>query len=1569
MKTKLLLFFILFYGIGYSQIYVDINATGNNDGTSWANAYTNLNTALSNNPAETFWVASGNYIPGNLNTSTFSISLDQKIYGGFNGTETIFTQRDVITNETIISGDIDGNDAVIFNPLDPNKADNSFRVITIVGANVIIDGFTITNGKATFSTGGYEEGPAIYKAAAGNLEINNCKITNHIASRAGVIRAIDTSGDILVKNSVFSDNETVFATIFYGRNGFMGSLNTKFEGCLFYNNVSTTNTGGSLFWARQDVQGNQTLEIINSTLTNNTITNGSTVITCTNTATVVNVYNSIFWNNVGANNSNVNALQTNAVGESKNNISNNGFIGNSNTANNLTADPFFINPSNNNYSILGSSPAVNNGDNIYVTNTTDLSGAQRIINTTVDIGAYEITPDPCDPFAFSTPLVAINSFQLEWQTNPVATSWDVAYHESSQPFSSAIQITGLTVTNATISNIMANTQYQTYVRSVCNGVTGNWILATITTTQVAPIYVAKDATGTNDGTSWANAYTDLANALALNPSNSFWVKTGSYNPGSNLTDSFLLSQDQHIYGGFVGTETSLSQRNTSLNQTVLTGDVNSNDVMPVVFGDASLSDNNYQVIKVGGTNIIIDGFTITGGNANGNGGSDNAGSAVLVTSATTVHIVDCKVINNTGTGGGVIKAIDVNGNVNIAVARTTFDSNIYTNTPIYYGRAANGRLLEITFESCLITNNESKTTVSGSHGALFWTRQDVGGTQIITFTNSTITDNTINNGSSVVATILNNGGNLSTNMYNSIVWNNVNSSNTPLNAIETVGAVIIRNSLSNNNFPGHSNKQNTLSSDPLFTDSNIDNYTLLVTSPALNAGDSQFINVQTDLEGNNRISGTSVDIGAYEIDDNSVVVPFVDANFKAALVGDSTVNLNGDTEIQVSEAQVYSGVISVPNQSITSLGGIEFFPGITSVNASNNSLTDVDLSSNNLITEINVENNQLSSANFGVNTLLTDLNLSSNAFTTIDVSNYTSLLELNLSNNSLNQLSIFNNSMLTSLNVSNNMLAVLNVKNGNNTAITTFDATMNSPLTCIEVNDLPFANANWTSIDSQTSFSSNCVPQIYLDVQATGSNDGSSWADAYVDLETALADNPAGEFWMAAGRYVVANGSRSNTYEIGADQKIYGGFDGTETNLTQRNPATNIVILDGDRDNDDGTVFLDHNSSNSSLGSDNVYHVITIIGNNVIIDGVTIKGGNANGGTSEDRRGSAIDIKEDARTLTVNDVRFNYNRVFDGGIIFGTQSTNTNLSSDYMFTNCVFDRNLGRFAAIFYYANPLSTAGVNSTFVNCLIFDNRVTSVSDYPGSTTGASSLNSLFWLRSDVAGGINNGKFINMTISQTVFNNNFPGTPTAGLISGTRVNGTTNIELYNSILWNNGSNNVAVDTQDTFAPANSVIIRNSLSQDNFSNQSNTMSILNSNPNFSNEAANDFTLNSNSPSIDTGGNQYFPSNVLTDLVGNARIFNSIVDMGAYESVSTLSTTDFELNTNEISLYPNPTSSILNIKSKQDVETVTIYSVLGKKVLKAETKTIDVSNLSQGIYIMKIITKDNSETVKRFIKK
>ena len=114
--------------------FVRAGATGNADGTSWTDAYPSLQDALAAPPGsrcdEAFsqiWVAAGTYYPDEINgtdtdnrNSSFVMKSDLAIYGGFEGTETLLSQRNMAANETILSGDIDQDNA---------SAGNSFNVV------------------------------------------------------------------------------------------------------------------------------------------------------------------------------------------------------------------------------------------------------------------------------------------------------------------------------------------------------------------------------------------------------------------------------------------------------------------------------------------------------------------------------------------------------------------------------------------------------------------------------------------------------------------------------------------------------------------------------------------------------------------------------------------------------------------------------------------------------------------------------------------------------------------------------------------------------------------------------------------------------------------------------------------------------------------------------------------------------------------------------------------------------------------------------------------------------------------------------------------------------------------------------------------------------------------------------------------------------------------------------------------------------------------------------------------------------------------------------------------------
>ncbi|MBK8562434.1 MAG: hypothetical protein IPN76_03570 [Saprospiraceae bacterium] len=146
------------------------------------------------------------------------------------------------------------------------------------------------------------------------------------------------------------------------------------------------------------------------------------------------------------------------------------------------------------------------------------------------------------------------------------------------------------------------------------------------------IFVNDDAIGANTGYNWADAFTDLQSAFAIaEAGDQIWVAEGTYKPattGGPQTATFLIDEDLRLYGGFVGTETSLSHRGDPADHpAILSGDVNGNDV-PDDFSLTYRSDNVLHVLTVN-SNItnetLIDGFIVEGGQADGASGGQKSG--------------------------------------------------------------------------------------------------------------------------------------------------------------------------------------------------------------------------------------------------------------------------------------------------------------------------------------------------------------------------------------------------------------------------------------------------------------------------------------------------------------------------------------------------------------------------------------------------------------------------------------------------------------------------------------------------------------------------------------------------------------------------------------------------------------------------------------------------------------------------------------------------------------------------------------------------------------------------------
>jgi len=229
-----------------------------------------------------------------------------------------------------------------------------------------------------------------------------------------------------------------------------------------------------------------------------------------------------------------------------------------------------------------------------------------------------------------------------------------------------------------------------------------------------------------------------------------------------------------------------------------------------------------------------------------------------------------------------------------------------------------------------------------------------------------------------------------------------------------------------------------------------------------------------------------------------------DANFKAYLIGNTDINTNGDAEIQLSEANNFTGSIDCPSSNIASLTGIEAFVKIyqlscynnqiksldtsknialTSLECFNNQLTNLIISPSTILNTINCDHNQLTNLDVSKNIALESFDCSNNKLTGLDVSRNTALFFLGCYQNLITDLDLSKNTALTEFLCSNNNLTKLNLKNGNNINISSVDFRQNPNLTCIQVDDAAYSTSNWTERDSWSTFSTNCGYMSTIDIK------------------------------------------------------------------------------------------------------------------------------------------------------------------------------------------------------------------------------------------------------------------------------------------------------------------------------------------------------------------------------------------------------------------------------------------------------------------------------------------------------
>ncbi len=440
------------------RVYVDSSAvSGANNGLTWADAYLDLHRALDyaaclEGEITEIWVAEGTYTPDIRPTNrvdTFDLPGGVALYGGFAGGETSLGERDFSRNETILSGDLDGDDELPGDPvvsdccmehdtpgcshpvcagavcgMEPscctdrwgvscvywslfvccdlctsdNRCDNSYHIVTAsdTDAAAQLDGFTLRGGYAMHWCS--DSGGAI-RNLGGSLTLANCTFVENQAKYAGGAIENVENGALTLVNCVFNGNACVGS----GGAMFSAASTATMVNCLFTGNTASS-MGGAIFnWPDSD------LHYTNCTFTENSARTGGAIYVYSSTN--VTLTNCILWGN--SDETLEGESEQIAYGEPMIDFSCiQGWSGLLGGTGNTGLDPLFVDydgadniagTEDDNVRLLLESPCVDAGDNTAIPPgvTVDLDGLQRFVDLPgtpdsgngtppiVDMGAYE----------------------------------------------------------------------------------------------------------------------------------------------------------------------------------------------------------------------------------------------------------------------------------------------------------------------------------------------------------------------------------------------------------------------------------------------------------------------------------------------------------------------------------------------------------------------------------------------------------------------------------------------------------------------------------------------------------------------------------------------------------------------------------------------------------------------------------------------------------------------------------------------------------------------------------------------------------------------------------------------------------------------------------------------------------------------------------------------------------------------------------------------------------------------------------------------------------------------------
>lgn len=831
------------------RCYVRTNGSDANDGSTWANAKQTIATAtvVTAGPAGEIWVAKGTY------TDNVSVPNGVTIYGGFAGTESALSERDFRANPTIVQSL--GLGAVF----DVTAAGS--------GPDTGVDGFAITGGTGYPVTGPlgvpHTEGGGIYVNAA-NPIIQNCTLTGNTATAGGAISV--TNASATVRNNTISGNTAPAIAGLAGRGGgvyLSAADGTVLAGNIVHNNAATgsTSTNTASFGGALAVGGGAPA-IVNNTFASNSSPAGQGDIAILNASPVLT-------NNIIANTAAIASIGGTPV------FSHNDYVPGaavlnqipdpSGTNGNISADPQLVNASAGDMHISPASPCLDTGDSSAATTaglTVDIDGEVRVFGPAVDIGADESVPHLA--FVTSPGNTGLNK---PLHPSPIVVARD-ASGSAYLPFSGPVTVSiltgpggatlhGTTTMNA-VSGIATFTDLSldvlgTYALQASNPQIGTANSATFKIL-LAHTFVKTTGLDTRSGDSWTNAKKTISATLAATagPAAEVWVAKGTYIDTPTIPDGVALE------GGFLGTETSLSQRDFRANVTT----INANGQGPVVMFDTNA-----------GTGTAVDGFTLTGGTGFpvtrfGLPIHFEGGGVYVKASAAIENNV---ITGNTANLGGGIAVLSGSPTI---LYNTIHDNSADAATDL----AGAGGGLWLTGSGALVADN--LVFHNAATGSTTTSAPSYGGAMAITNGSPAIRDNTFVSNASPT-----HSGDIDLRNSSSVFTNNIINNHAGI-AITTgtpsfshndyIPGVAVTNEIADPT--GTSGNVNLT---PGYVSAAVNNYHLAPTSPIINLGDNAVVvpKLELDIDGDRRIIGGVVDIGADEV----VLTPYTFADAATSL--------------------------------------------------------------------------------------------------------------------------------------------------------------------------------------------------------------------------------------------------------------------------------------------------------------------------------------------------------------------------------------------------------------------------------------------------------------------------------------------------------------------------------------------------------------------------------------------------------------------------------------------------------------------------------------------------------------